>query len=139
MATPELRRCPICKTRTLIRDGQHLVCTECKKRFAAPEPKPKWREDLWEKHQYYERNKAAILSDIQTLGRIETRKKWALPGSTLGTLLKRWGDPGSLPQSHAEVKSEEQIPVLPAFSNNWDAEVQIKWLDVYGELYANRQ
>lgn len=183
-----LTRCPKCKTRTLKREGKELVCTQCKGRFSAPEPpsharhhmtrqqvmekheyyeqnreavladmeslgiaatvkkwkisystlhtlKRRWLKDLprsrktaWAKHDYYEKHKDEILNDLKVLGRKATKEKWKLPPSTLTTLLSRWGEPV---EPH-----ENGLPALPPWNDEWDPEVQVKWLDIYGKVYG---
>jgi hypothetical protein len=84
-----------------------------------------------ERHLYYEKNKEAILADVKNLGEPATRKKWGIPrGATLPNLLKRWQ--GSRP--HVAPRDDHTLPAFPEFSNNWEASVQVTWLQIYGKL-----
>ena len=45
-----------------------------------------------DRFDYYETNKAAILADSLTLTRKQVCPKYGIPGSSLGGLLRRWGE-----------------------------------------------
>lgn len=92
-----LTKCPNCKLRTLHREGEELVCSECKGRFAASKPEKKRlarhhmsRAEIEERHKYYEQNKEAILADVKAMGVMATGEKWKIPGGTMSTLRRRW-------------------------------------------------
>ena len=85
----------------------------------------------WDKHEYYEKHKEEILHDLKVLGRKTTKEKWKLAASTLVTLLTRWRVP-----LEERVAPNGWLPQLPEFSNTWEPEVQVKWLEIYGKLYV---
>jgi hypothetical protein len=92
----EFTKCPNCKTRTLHREGDELVCSECKGRFAAPQghspgDKKTKREYILERHQFYEQNKDQLIRDYQAKGGKETAKKWKIAWTLLYQVLRRWG------------------------------------------------
>jgi len=189
MTERELTKCPTCKTRTLHREGEELVCSECKGRFPAPSknldavalgklggqkggkarfaklskeqkselgkravntrwnrkrpmnqkgPKDTTRKDNMVRHRYYEQNKEAIVKDMLEIGRKRTREKWGIPQPTIVYLEARW----LTDQQRAQVTDagipigDGCLPMLPFFSNDWEPEVQVKWLEIYGKLYV---
>ena len=92
----EFTKCPECKTRTLHREGEELVCSECKGHFPAPqggppEDKKNKRAYLLSRHQFYEKNKNEIIADYKAKGGEETAKKWKVGWPTLYQVLRRWG------------------------------------------------
>lgn len=89
-----------------------------------------------DRHQFIESNKDEILEDIKSLGSTKTRKKWGLSTSTIAKL--------STPKSHvirASVSTSHppchnvKLPELPPYSEQWDPSVQLKWLDIYQDLF----
>jgi hypothetical protein len=103
-----------------------------------------------ERHKYYEKNKEAIIADLLTLGRAATQKKWGIPpGGTITSLEERWlteeqrstipsnprGRPKQQPHhSTIATPSNGRLPPLPPFSDKWQPEVQLQWLEVYAHL-----
>ncbi|MCJ7576487.1 MAG: hypothetical protein MUO80_07455 [Dehalococcoidia bacterium] len=147
----EVTKCPKCKTRTLVREGEDLVCSQCHEHFPAPtgghipingrRKKAKKAklgrspQQSASKHAYYESNKQQMVTDLLTFGRMPTRKKWNISPSTLSTLEKRWLTPDQKAiLDNMTFRPEIQLPQLPEFSNSWDPQVQVKWLEIYGEL-----
>jgi hypothetical protein len=97
-----------------------------------------------ERHKFYEDNKQSILSDVQSIGRPATSRKWGIPSGSLSLLLYRWGkeSKGKPPPPPPPDPDSDILPELPAFSNDWTPEVQLKWLEVYelvvkGDFYQN--
>jgi len=105
--------------------------------------------NIQERHKYYEDNKEAIIADLLSLGRAATRKKWNIPSSTMVYLEKRWltkeqratilGDnPGRPKQQHhpstSLTPSNGRLPPFPPFSDTWQPEVQLQWLEVYEHI-----
>jgi hypothetical protein len=45
---------------------------------------------LLERHQFYEKNKSAILADVKAIGEKATAKKWKVNGASLFHVLRRW-------------------------------------------------
>jgi len=104
-----LTKCPDCKTRTLHREGEELVCSECKGRFAAPQEsrlghKKNKRDCLLERHQFYEKNKDEIIRDYEAKGGQETAKKWKVTWAALFHVLRRWGI--TKPKAHVVLKDK---------------------------------
>lgn len=113
----ELTKCPDCKGRTLVREGDELVCTICKGRFPAeapaPDKKPPKRnrryDNIKERHEYLEKNRDGIVRDLLTIGQSETCKKWDIPDSTIAGLKNRW----LTAQQKAKVASLKPPPKPP--------------------------
>ena len=98
-----------------------------------------------ERHKYYEANKEAIIADLLSQGRAAVHKKWNITGSTLHSLERRWlteeqkkaipSTPRETPHpSTSSAPSNSRLPPFPQFSDKWQPEVQLQWLEVYGEL-----
>lgn len=62
-------------------EEDRLVCENC--------GRPVYSKAL--RHKYLERNKDAIMRDLDALTRPQVLKKWRIPSSTMPGLLKRWG------------------------------------------------
>lgn len=108
-------------------DEDRLICKVC--------GKPTFSKAL--RHKYLERNKTAILKDLEVLTRPQVLKKWGIPGSTMPGLLKRWGEHASAPPRSGRVPkpgTNGQLPSFPEFSNEWQPEVQLAWFNGYLEL-----
>lgn len=104
------------------------------------------------KNKYYEDNKQAIIADLLSKGKAYTRKRWRIPKGSLGRLIQRWlteeqrlaipiskpEEPVTTPElphsSTNSTPSNGQLPPFPPFSDKWEPEVQLQWLEVYGEL-----
>jgi len=87
-----------------------------------------------EKHEFLELHRSAIQRDVVELGSIKARKRWHIPSSTFSQLLKKWTAPETpAPPPVPVPKSDKHLPELPAFSNDWTAEVQVKWLEVWSQ------
>lgn len=106
-------------------------------------------KSIRKRHKYYEANKEAIIADLLSLGRAATQKKWGIPvGGTLPSLEKRWlteeqrstipsnpGRPKEPPHpSTSSTPSNGRLPPFPQFSDKWQPEVQLQWLEVYSDL-----
>lgn len=107
---------------------------------------------IQERHRYYEANKEAIIADLLTKGRTATRNKWNIASSSLHSLMTRWltdeqklkipitsptssPTPGETPHpSTTSTPSNGRLPPFPPFSDTWQPEVQLQWLEVYSEL-----
>ena len=103
-----------------------------------------------EKHRYYEANKEKILTDLRSIGRPATRKKWSIPSGTLSQLEKKWMTPqeiqaltlrsmtlqGPWKRRQAGASSPNKLPPFPEFSNEWAESVQFKWLEIYEMLLS---
>lgn len=115
-----------------------VICTHCGGQLIRSEDGRKCLQcgRIWrtrpELCEFYDSHKKEILSDIADTGRPKTQKKWQLPSPTLTGLLKRWlHEKDSGPKKAPERSDNHPGPELPAFSNDWTPEVQIKWLEVY--------
>lgn len=105
-----------------------------------------------ERHRYYEGNKEVIVADLLSKGKAYTRKRWKIPRGSLGKLIQRWlteeqklkipvnlatppGTPGETPHpSTNSTHSNGRLPPFPPFSDTWEPEVQLAWIDAYREL-----
>jgi len=136
----ERDKCPKCGGNTLERDSEgDIHCWGCGTTFVDGEivlsksmlEEAKQMVNPYERHRYYEKNKAAILEDYKNLGEAATRKKWNIPrGATLPNLLKRWQ--GETP--FQATTDNHALPAFPEFSITWPPEVQLKWLEIYEKL-----
>jgi hypothetical protein len=135
-----LRKCPTCKTRTLVEEGDALVCSTCRGRFeVSAEPKvAKGRRksatqtNKLGKHRYYENNRDAIIADIATIGKHAAMKKWDIPSGTISYLMLRWRVGESpLPAGAGSSPKDGWLPPLPPFNESWTPEVQVRWLELY--------
>jgi hypothetical protein len=94
----DLTKCPQCKTRTLKREGDELVCSSCNGRFPVPPEPPERKlykrhrryDNLQERHKYYEKHKQEIVDDLLSIGQVATREKWDISDSTIVGLKNRW-------------------------------------------------
>jgi ribosomal protein L37AE/L43A len=163
----ELTKCPKCKTRTLVREGDELVCSQCHEHFSAPSGQPKEEppkqgrhHNIQKRHKFYESHRKEITRDLLTLGRTATREKYGIPtASSLLSLEKRWLDPdqramvdraNSGPEAvkpagkptakqNPGTSGDNRLPQFPEFSGSWDPQVQVKWLEVYAELVEDKE
>ena len=136
-------RCPQCDGTFLIDEGVNK-CVACSRTI----------EGIQDMQRYYKYNRPEIEADLKALGRKAAREKWCIPGGTMSGLLARWAKkdktppppPAPKPEKYLSVDGEGVIemgedhgpvlkpagfPVLPAFSNDWTPEVQIKWLEAW--------
>jgi len=85
-----------------------------------------------QKHAYLVVNRDRILADLKKLDFGATCKKWHLSSSNIYNLRKGWKpQPVELPVPVQEPVANFILPELPAFSNDWDPAVQLKWLEVW--------
>lgn len=109
-------------------------------------------DELWRRHDYYVAHKDEIIADLFALGNAATRKKWEIPIQTVHNLksrwltpeqraqITRWGPgPAPSPLSSSSSSGNGRLPHFPEFSNNWEPEVQLQWLEVYGTLASERK
>lgn len=79
--------CKLCHgERYLVRDGNNGDSEGKYTEITYPEKKRRHHTK-----EYYLANKEEIIQDYRTIGWLETRKKWKMAGSTLTTLMTRWG------------------------------------------------
>jgi uncharacterized Zn finger protein (UPF0148 family) len=151
----ELTKCPKCKTRTLVRKGDKLVCSQCNGHFALSAPAVAARRDfLLSRHQFYEGNKDKILADYKRIGGKETAKKLGVTWPALYHILRRWKVIETQQESKKngeerigirvvdpEIRASEigRLPSFPEFSNHWDPQVQTMWFQIYGKLVDARK
>jgi len=105
---------------------------------------------LAQKKKWHDERKQEILTDLATIGSFATRRKWGLTHSTLGGLLKRWGEPPLVRTRRGKPAPKETngpvisknvqellpipMPIFPTFDKEWRPEVQIEWLKAYTEI-----
>ena len=82
--------------------------------------------------RWYTKHRALILADIRQLGETKTRHRWGIPTGTWSKLMKRF----NLRLGSAGPALMKSAPAFPDFSDSWAPEVQIKWLDVYHDLFC---
>jgi hypothetical protein len=79
--------CPRCGTKTLELDNEgDIHCWGC----GTTHGKPEKRDYLLERHQFFEKNKTAILADVKRIGASATAKKWEVNAVSLYHVLQRW-------------------------------------------------
>ena len=108
-------RCPRC--------GQQLSNGECLCGYR--------RRSRIEMRKIVQANLSQILTDVVEIGPGKTSKKWRIGNSTLyripevrRVMLLKDGDNGS----------HDGLPPLPAFSESWAPEVQLKWLEIWEKV-----
>jgi hypothetical protein len=97
-----------------------------------------------QKHHYIEENKDAIIGDLFNIGRSATRLKWYIGNSALRKFEMKWltekqrerltSIGNILRQAAGSHNGQQALPAFPAFSNQWDPEIQLKWLEIYEKL-----
>ena len=86
---------------------------------------------------YYESHKDEICADYQKMGRAATMAKWGMAAATLYSILKKEQIPLKRGSYHSSAPSHNGVlPPLPAYSNEWPLEVQIKWLETYQAIFT---
>ena len=119
----EVARCSHCGGNLLKEDGTRK-CLQCGRT---------WRT-IPEISEFYDSHKKEILADIADLGRVKAAAKWQIPDGSVSKILRRFLHQQGQENLPAPARStNHQGPELPAFSNDWTPEVQIKWLEVYGQ------
>ena len=94
-------------------------------------PQEEWRGlSRAKRHVILDENKYHIMKDVRMMGKGKTLRKWSLAPSTLYVLLASW-QYGENPKA--------DIPLLPAFNNDWTPEVQVKWLEIYKNVSGSRR
>ena len=86
------------------------------------------------RRKYYNTNFGAIMESYRQKGKKPTLARFKIPPGSLSRLLRiakkrNGGKPEPVP---AAIEAGS-LPGLPAFSNDWPAEVQLKWLEVWAE------
>lgn len=67
------------------------------------------RERNFAMSAYYEKNKTAIIADLQAVGELAMRKKWTITQATLKGLRRRWGLP---PHEKRRKVKQQPVPVV---------------------------
>ena len=122
----------------------------------APVPPKPTTGNLRDIKRYYDENKERILADLEEMGIKAMCERWHIGSSVLSGLRRRWGIPSSRPhhfrKPKAVVKSPAPAPPgqpnlgargpapglpqgMPAFSPEWPMETQVKWLEVFRDIY----
>lgn len=83
-----------------------------------------------------EKNKEAIIKDYNTMPWPDLLKKWHFSCHIWARLQKEWGVPHKIHRGRITCLQQEfTLPEFPAFNDKWGDPVQVKWLEVYPELY----
>lgn len=81
------------------------------KEAQAKEAEPAKKDYLLERHQFYEKNKAAILADVERIGASATARKWKINGASLYHVLQRWDcKVKKKPKRNRRGRNYEQLP-----------------------------
>jgi len=92
------------------------------------------------KSKYHNYNKTAILADYAKIGQTSTCKKWNIPSGTIVGLVRRWGvKPLELPALELAKTGEAGPFGLPAWSDSWGEELQLKWLEMWFYIYTKKE
>lgn len=98
----EKDNCPKCGARNTLEkeDENHLHCWACGTTFYKKDKntdaitigkgETQKVDYMLERHQFYEKNKVAILADVKAIGEKATAKKWKVNGASLFHVLRRW-------------------------------------------------
>jgi uncharacterized Zn finger protein (UPF0148 family) len=121
-------KCKRCGSQ-LVNDHGVLKCLSCGWEYQSNQ----------ERHKFIETNKDEILKDAAELGTRKTAKKWQLSTSTVYYLeCRKQAKPLPRPVKDREIPANFTLPALPPWSDNWVAEVQVKWLSVYERLSTGK-
>ncbi len=105
-------------------------------------PKPRKRDEF---AQYWEDNKAAIITDLKQLGPTKMTFKWGIGGATWINLKKKWNIL-NIYRKHLRSKFQEKanesqhksgdrsFEGFPSFQEDWSDPVKIAWFNAYVEL-----
>ena len=106
----------------LLKDPDGRKCLQCGRAWrTAPEV-----------CKFYDSHKKEILADIADMGRGKAAAKWQIPSGSMGKILERFLHGKQSGQKPAPgISTNHHGPELPAFSNDWTPEVQIKWLETW--------
>lgn len=115
--------CPQCGKPLPKTDGvkQQRVCANCGKEI----------KGMREIHSLIQSNAKEIAADYLALGLTDTMAKWGISA----TPIYRLPEVRALKGKYSRLlhKRSCQDIGLPVFSNEWDKEVQLKWLELYKE------
>lgn len=107
---------------TLLKEDGERKCLSCGRT---------WKNKT-ERHRFYDEHRYEILKDVADIGRQATREKWQIPSATMHQILTSWLDEKERsPGPGADRSTNGHKPAFPEFSNEWDPQVQIKWLEVW--------
>jgi len=124
--TTEPTRCEHCNGQ-IVKEHDRLFCLQCGR-----DAMTRWGRAKW-----FKAHKEEMIEDLLKMGREKTMAKWRLTPQGLGFLTR---DP--LYKEKAGVKEpaataqDNQLPPLPEWRDNWDPEVQVKWLEAWMEARA---
>jgi len=110
-------------------------------------PQEDWlRLNKKQRHAIIENNRYHILVDIKNMGRPATGRKWSLSKAVVYKFLARHEVLKKEPSPDSPIIEKttgtnrtykSSLPPLPPFDSNWSPEVQLKWLEVYGNVATN--
>ncbi len=96
-------------------------------------------------HRYYDANRAQILAEVKQFSKAATAKRWGIP---FGSLTRIMGSkqidaaralgakesPSATRVAKGDPPPLETSIVFPAFSDKWESETQVAWLQAYVQL-----
>jgi len=90
-----------------------------------------------ERRKFIKANAPGILQDSKELGQKKTCAKWRISTSTFQKL-KHLSKGAAAPQVPAPAADPRRngLPPLPEFDKSWETEVQLRWLNIWGESYS---
>lgn len=119
---------------------------------AVNQPKYSPPKEYSEYHEWLGMHRDEILQDLDTLGREKTEAKWGITHRSMGQLIlakeraehikprakvsQIVPEVTTLPEKVIVEKSNHNhdLPPFPAWSNEWEVDVQLRWLDIWKEL-----
>jgi len=118
-----------------------LKMSKCNNPAKEIEMKTDGSTNIKAKHEFYEKNKDAIVADLLKMGRQPARRKWRIPKGTLPRLIEKWMSPEQIATLNqigmpaaTDISVNGQLPPLPPFSSLFYGPAQLKWLEIYEKL-----
>jgi len=89
-------------------------------------------EYVMQRHEFYERHKAEILSDVERIGLVAALATWRIPRRTWRDIRARWGLPGFV--KAPKPAGRWDMPRMPRFNERWSEDLKSEWLRTYRAL-----
>ncbi len=102
----------------------------------AQEPKPPAaHHPIKERRKYLNAHREEIIADYRAMGQAATEKKWGLCKNALRAKLHKWDVKTNRASRIKPAAATPQSDLrLPPWSDNWDVQVQLRWLEVFDHL-----